>query len=437
MKWIRFDSVGGASGDMILGALLGLGIDFAEFSARLEALLPGHFRLEFGPCVCGGISGVRARVLLPGGNCREHEHVHEGEHHHGHDPHDHDHHDHDPHEHEHVHEEEHHHGHHRFSEIRELIGSSPLPEAVRRRSIAAFTLLAEAEGRVHGKPAGEVAFHEVGAVDSIVDMVGCCLAFEMLGAEAVALSPLPVGSGTVRCAHGILPIPAPATAALLAAGNLPVADCDEPFELLTPTGAALLVSWPKRGPTGAARVLATADSFGQRRLLRRPNLLRAMLMEDSAESVPQPDCPDRAILLECNLDDITGEVVGPLTEKLLSTGALDVWTEPVFMKKQRPGVKLCVLAAPSGRERLAELIFEESTTFGIRFFPVEREVLDREPVRLETPLGEAVFKVGRRRGRVLSVKPELEDCRRIAAASGLPLKTVIREMQAFFDAENR
>ncbi len=299
MKWIRFDSVGGASGDMILGALLGLGVDFPAFSAQLEALLPGHFRLEFGPCISGGIAGVRAKVLLP-----EEEHCHHGS---G-----------EGHCHDHDSGEGHHHGHdhHHYREIRQLIEKSSLPERVRSRSLAAFSLLAEAEGRIHGKSPDDVAFHEVGAVDSIVDMVGCCLALEMLGAEAVVLSPLPVGSGTVRCAHGILPVPVPATAALLAAGKLPVAECDEPFELLTPTGAALLASWPKRAGSAAGRVLATSNAFGERELLHRPNLLRAMLMEDvSAEAVS-----DRAFLLECNLDDISAEVLGPLTEKLLESG---------------------------------------------------------------------------------------------------------------------
>lgn len=416
MKWIRFDSVGGASGDMILGALLGLGVDFPAFSAQLEALLPGHFRLEFGPCISGGIAGVRAKVLLP-----EEEHCHHGS---G-----------EGHCHDHDSSEGHHHGHdhHHYREIRQLIEKSSLPERVRSRSLAAFSLLAEAEGRIHGKSPDDVAFHEVGAVDSIVDMVGCCLALEMLGAEAVVLSPLPVGSGTVRCAHGILPVPAPATAALLAAGKLPVAECDEPFELLTPTGAALLASWPKRAGSAAGRVLATSNAFGERELLHRPNLLRAMLMEDvSAEAVS-----DRAFLLECNLDDISAEVPGPLTEKLLESGALDVWTEPVYMKKQRPGVKLCALVRPEDRERLTDQIFEESTTFGVRFLPVERALLERERVRRETPLGEMVFKIGRRRGRIVSVKPELEDCRRIAADSGVPLKMVIREMERFFSVENR
>ena len=416
MKWIRFDSVGGASGDMILGALLGLGVDFPAFSAQLEALLPGHFRLEFGPCISGGIAGVRAKVLLP-----EEEHCHHGS---G-----------EGHCHDHDSGEGHHHGHdhHHYREIRQLIEKSSLPERVRSRSLAAFSLLAEAEGRIHGKSPDDVAFHEVGAVDSIVDMVGCCLALEMLGAEAVVLSPLPVGSGTVRCAHGILPVPAPATAALLAAGKLPVAECDEPFELLTPTGAALLASWPKRAGSAAGRVLTTSNAFGERELLHRPNLLRAMLMEDvSAEAVS-----DRAFLLECNLDDISAEVLGPLTEKLLESGALDVWTEPVYMKKQRPGVKLCALVRPEDRERLTDQIFEESTTFGVRFLPVERALLERERVRRETPLGEMVFKIGRRRGRVMSVKPELENCRRIAADSGIPLKTVIREMERFFSVENR
>ncbi|HCH85364.1 MAG TPA: TIGR00299 family protein, partial [Lentisphaeria bacterium] len=216
MKIIRFDSVGGASGDMILGALIALGADRDTIVRGLESLLPGHFTLSVEETSSHGIAGVRARVALPE---TEHHHHCRGEHgqEHGH----------------------HHHDHHAFREIRALIEGSALPEPVKRSSVAVFALLAEVEGKIHGKAPEEVSFHEVGAVDSIVDIVGCCYGFHLLGAEAVSVSPLPTGQGTLECAHGVMPIPAPATAELLTRG-LEIAPSDEPFELLTPTGAALL-----------------------------------------------------------------------------------------------------------------------------------------------------------------------------------------------------
>jgi len=387
MKFIRFDSIGGASGDMILGALIGLGADRETVVRELDSLLPGHFTLDVAECSSHGIAGIRATVSAP-----------EADHHH------------------------HHHDHHAFREIRALIESSALPEAVKTSSVAVFSLLAEVEGKIHGKPPEEVSFHEVGAVDSIVDIVGSCLALHLLGAEGISVSPLPTGCGTVRCAHGLLPVPAPATAELLTRG-LAVAPCDEPFELLTPTGAALLAAWPKREIPAGAEIRRVANAFGRRELLHRPNLLRAMLVETAQTAGTEEEVEE----LSCNLDDCTGEVIGYLTERLLEAGALDVWTEAIQMKKQRPGVKLCALARPADREAMLGLIFRESTTLGVRIAPLRRRALARSEEEVTTPYGPIRVKIARGEdGAVLSAKPEFEDCRKIAERCGIPLKEAVR-----------
>ena len=418
MKIVRFDSVGGASGDMILGALIGLGADREAIAQELDRLLPGHFTLSVEPLSSYGIAGVRATVSLP-----------EADHHH----HDHDH-DHD-HEHEHEHHH-HHHDHHAFREIRALIANSELPEAVRRSSVEVFSLLAEVEGKIHGKAPEEVSFHEVGAVDSIVDIVGSCLALHLLGCEAISVSPLPTGSGTVRCAHGIMPVPAPATAELLTRG-LEIAPSDEPFELLTPTGAALLSAWPKHSIPAGARVIATANSFGQRELLHTPNLLRAMLIETVSGEASGAE-EETVEELACNLDDCTGELVGYLTERLFAAGSLDVWTEAIQMKKQRPGVKLCALVRPEEREAVLAELFRESPTLGVRIVPMRRRTLARSFETVDTPYGSVRVKLARGAGgELLSFKPEFADCRRIAEAESVPLKTVICAAESAFFEKNR
>lgn len=405
MRILRFDSVGGASGDMILGALLGLGADREKLEKTLGAMLPGHFHLRAEPVRLDGLSGLRASVDV-------HEHEHEHHHHDHHHAHEH------GHEHEHEHGHHHHHGHHNFGEIRALIEAAALPAAAKARSIGVFALLAEAEGKVHGVAPEQVAFHEVGAVDSIVDVVGCCLAFEELGIDAVSLSVLPTGTGTVRCAHGLMPVPAPATAELIAACGLAVTATDEPSELLTPTGAALLGAWPKAaGAEG--RVVAVANSFGQRTLAHRPNLLRAMLLE-TAEEATGP-----VIELAANLDDLTPELAGHLIARLLEAGALDAAFAPLQMKKQRPGMLLAVIAEASKREVLLDLIFRESTTFGVREYAITRHILERSFETVETSYGPIRIKRGFRHGELVTSSPEFEECRAAAARHGVPLKTVM------------
>lgn len=369
---------------MILGALIGLGVDISELNSELRNLLPDEFTVKSRPYGSHGVNnGILAEVEIP-------------EHHH------------------------HHHG-RNFKDIKELIQGSALPSVVKDMSLKVFGALAEAEGKVHGKPADEVHFHEVGAVDSIVDIVGCCLAFHKLGAEAISVSPLPTGTGTFECQHGVYPLPAPATLEMLKLG-LRSAPTDEPFELLTPTGAALLAVLPKAEIGADAQVVKSADSFGHRKLNNRPNLLRASLYEDSGAG--QGKC--KLTVLETNIDDSTPELIGYVFNKLLKSGALDVWTQPVNMKKQRPGVLLSVLCDPGLKEKLLELILTETSSLGVREYEVNRHCLERRIEERETPYGKIRVKIASYKGKDLSSSPEFEDCAALAEKHNVPLKEIMR-----------
>ncbi len=384
MKILRLDSVGGISGDMMLGVLIGLGADREKLENTLRTIVPDEeFSLVCEDVCLQGLTGVRASVRIPReGHC-----------------------------------------HRALKDIEVLLQKSALPEAAIRDALAVFRLLAEAEGAVHGLPADEVMFHEVGALDSIVDIAGCCMAWHELGLEKLALSGLPTGSGVVRTAHGLMPVPAPATAEIFARHGLMTLPDDEPFELVTPTGAALAAFWPKvENPAG--KVCGTVNAFGQRELLARPNLLRGMIYETGSDTDQ-----DRALLLECNLDDMTGELVAYTAEKLLQAGALDAWTSPVFMKKQRPGVVLSCLCREMERDKMLQVIFAESTTFGVREQVVTRSILRRDFKTVETPYGPIRVKEGSCGGKVVTRTPEWEDCRAAAEKAGVPAKEVYRAAQ--------
>lgn len=392
MKIIRFDSVGGASGDMILGALIGLGVEVDELNNELKSLIPDEFLIKSKPWQSHGINnGIQVEVEI-------HEHHH---HHHDHD-----------------------HGHHHgrnFNDIKTLIEKSGLAAEVKTMSLKVFGALAEAEGKVHGKPAGEVHFHEVGAVDSIVDIVGCCLAFNKLGAEAISVSPLPTGTGTFKCQHGTYPLPAPATLEMLKLG-LQSAPTDEPFELLTPTGAALLAVLPKAEVPTDSMILKSADSFGHRELNNRPNLLRASLYEHTGKHAGK----HKLIVMETNIDDSTPEIIGYAFNKLLDAGALDVWTQPISMKKQRPGILLSVLCTPDLKNELLELILTETSSFGVREYEITRHCMQFRFEEKETPYGKIRVKVASYKGKDLTRSPEFEDCAALAEKHNVPLKEIMK-----------
>lgn len=409
-NYLRFDSVGGASGDMILSALTALGADLSAVERQIAAFFPEpvHFHRENAEQY--GITGLRVTV-------HSHHHHHEeewtepGHHHH--------------HEHHHCEPEEHHHHHHEhrsWGEIRDLLTGSPLPAPVKEQSLAVFREIAEAEAAIHGRNVDEVHFHEVGAWDSVADIVGCCLALHQLQISGVACGPLPSGTGTIRCAHGEMPNPAPATQTLLA--GMKVVQTDEPFELVTPTAAALLRVWIRQPVPVAATVAANGIGFGSRELNGRPNLLRATLLRESGGG------ESTLLVMETNIDDANPEWLPVLMDKLIAAGARDVWCTPVLMKKGRPATCLSVLADRELCPSLRETIFKNSTTFGIRFYPVEREILNRRFVSATTPWGEVTVKIGERNGETVTIAPEFESCRKVAEAAGVTLPQVYRAATA-------
>ncbi len=417
MKHLHVDPVGGASGDMVLGALLDLGAPLEALRAPLAALRFGAFTLDAAPAAERGLRGTRVGVRLPGdaGHDHDHKHGHGRDHQHGQDrgrggaaAHGHAHGGRAPQR--------------GLREIRALLEAGALPAAVRDDSLRVFERLAEAEARVHGSQPEEVHFHEVGAADAIVDIVGACLARHALGIASVSVGPFPLGHGTVTCAHGVLPVPAPATVELLK--GWPVQPDDEPFELVTPTGAALLTAWRTDAaiPAGA-RLVAAGHGFGQRTLCHRPNLLRALLFETAPAA--EAAAPDDCRVLETNLDDLSPQLAGALLDRLLAAGALDAFLTPIQMKKQRPGVLLTVLCRPDRRAALLDVLFRESTTFGVREYPVARTVLEREHRHVDTPYGSVRVKIGYWQGEPVTAAPEYEDCRRAAARAGAPLRRVI------------
>jgi uncharacterized protein (TIGR00299 family) protein len=298
-----------------------------------------------------------------------------------------------------------------------LIDAASLPGVVKRSASAIFGRLGEAEAAVHQVPIEKVHFHEVGAVDSIADIVGAALGFHLLGADRIVCSPVNVGSGTVQTEHGWLPVPAPATAALLQ--GRPVYASGPPMELTTPTGAAIAVtlaaSFEALPPM---RILSTGYGAGDHDFTEQPNVLRVIVGEatGAAESTS-------VAVIEANIDDASPELLGHALERLLAAGALDVTLSPLFMKKNRPGSLLRVIAAPQDRERMAQLVFDETTTLGLRVYAAERRVEARRIVEVETPQGTVRVKVSDSG----NFSPEFEDCRRLAQTSGVPLKQILAE----------
>ena len=350
--------------------------------------------------------------------------------------------DHNHHHCEHEHEHEHHHagsetgaphGHGRnFADIRALIQKSMLSKWVKDKSIAVFHRVAVAEGKIHGHPPEEVHFHEVGAVDSIVDIVGACVALEMLGKPRVlAASPME-GTGMIRCAHGNFPIPAPATLEILSARGVTIQQCEEPGELLTPTGAAILAEFAESfGPMQQLAVEKIGYGLGTRQNKTRPNVVRAVLGEESKVQGSRSKVggaldweTDTITVLETNLDDINAEWLGAFVEKALAACALDVFHTPVQMKKNRPGVLLTVLCASSEADRFSEMILRETTAFGVRRSLAERRKLRREVVQSKTKYGLISVKIGRLNDQAVQAAPEFESCREAAEQAGVTVRVV-------------
>ena len=421
MKTLYLECGMGAAGDMLTAALLELTEDRQAFVDQMNALsLPG-VRVCAEPAVKCGITGTHMKVTVNGM-----EEEAGDDHHHGHDQdHDHHHHEHehghDHHDHHHDHEHDHHHTHHHASvgEINVLIDSLPVSDRVKADAKAVYALIAEAESKVHGRPVTEIHFHEVGTMDAVADVVGVCLLMEQLAPEQVIASPVHTGSGHVHCAHGILPVPAPATALILE--GIPSYSAGVKGELCTPTGAALLKHFVSRfGDRPVMSVSAVGYGMGKKDF-DRANCLRAFLGESEGER-------EQITKLECNLDDMTGEDIGFATEQLLAAGARDVFTQPVYMKKNRPGILLSVICLPEEADRLAEVMMKHTTTLGIRRQDMSRYALRRRVETVSTAHGEVRVKRAAGMGAE-RVKPEYEDLAAIAREKGLSLDDVRREIR--------
>jgi uncharacterized protein (TIGR00299 family) protein len=420
MKTLYLDLFSGISGDMFIGALMDLGVDVRRLERELRKLRLDGWRLHVVRRQKSGIAGVKFDVHLTD------EHKHEvrssgfsrseppkggtpnRRNRHGHD------------------------GDRNFAEIKKLIAKSKLSPWVKKKSVAIFQRIAGAEGKIHGVPPGKVHFHEIGAVDSIVDIIGACIALETLGKPRVLASPVIEGMGWVDCAHGRFPVPAPATLAILGARGIGVTQCEEPHELVTPTGAALLAEFAESfGPMQGLVAEKTGFGLGTRENKTRPNVLRAVLgvssfkFQVSSRGASSHDWEtDTVAVLETNLDDTNGEILGHFIETAMAAGARDVFHTPIQMKKNRPGVLLTVLCAEAEADRFAELILRETSAFGVRRTIAERRKLRREFTTVKTRFGNVTVKIGQLGGKVVQATPEFESCKKLAAKSKVPLKQV-------------
>ena len=400
---------------MILGALLDLGLPLEDLRRALGSLAidPGAIWTE--RVTRAGVSATKFHVA--GADAVEHAHDHEHDHgretmHPGHD------HDHAPHA----------HSHRSLAEIYSLIDRSALSAQGRDRAKHLFARLGEAEAAIHGVPVDKVHLHEVGALDSIVDIVGTVHAMEAFGADRVLASPLNVGSGSVHSAHGLYPVPAPATTRLLE--GVPIYSGPQKAELVTPTGALLITAYAQQfGGLPPMRLQRTGYGAGARKFSRTPNVLRVLVGEGDTASQAQ-----RVVVIEAEIDDMNPQIFGVLIDRLLTEGALDVFYTSIQMKKNRPGTLLSIIAPPPVREKLTSLVFRETTTIGVRYREMDRECLDRETVAVDTPFGRVAMKVARRNGEVMNAAPEFDDCARLAAERGAPVKDVqAAAMKAFLD----
>ena len=378
-----FDCFAGVAGDMVLGALLDAGGSEPALREGLARLELDPYELEVAQTERGGIGATQAVVRAEGGKRRT------------------------------------------WGDLRELLGGAPLPEPVRRRALATFARLAEAEGRVHRVPAEQVHFHEVGAVDAVVDIVGAALLLEDLGVTEVRASPVATGSGRTRAEHGVLPVPAPAVLELLR--GVPLHTGGVEAELTTPTGAAILAASAEGfGELPPVRVARVGYGAGGRRHRELPNLLRVLLGE---RVDPEPE-GDGGLVLEANIDDMTPELAPWVMDRLLEAGAADVWFTPIHMKKGRPGITLSVLCPPGSEAALRGVLWRETSTLGVRGLPVRKWMLERRVVDVEVPGGAVRVKLGLDQGVVVNAAPEFADCTRLAAETGQPLKEVMARAQA-------
>jgi len=378
MKTLYFDCFAGASGDMILGAMVAAGVDPSTLRQQLSLLHVEGFNLNFETVDRSGLSATYARVEAT--DQSKHRHL---------------------------------------SGIKKIIENSGVSDAAKNLAIQIFTRLAEAEARVHNEPVDHVHFHEVGALDAIVDIVGAAICFDLLQIDRFVCSPLHVGSGMIQMAHGRFPVPPPAVAELIK--GVPFYATDIQGELLTPTGAAIITTVCKEfGPIPQMTTQVTGYGAGTRQYKDFPNVLRVLLGETTADSATD----ERLWMIETNIDDMSPQLLGHVMDRAFELGALDCYFTPVQMKKNRPGVLLSILSDGDKKETLLNLLFTETTTLGVRSYEVARRALRRSLVRVETPYGPIDVKVAHLNGRVVNEMPEFEQVRAAAVAAGVPVKIV-------------
>jgi uncharacterized protein (TIGR00299 family) protein len=391
MKLAYFDCFSGISGDMTLGALLDAGCAVEHLREELRGLQVPGWELTAEKVWKNGMAATYVQVVTEDQS-----------------------------------------QHRSLGAILEILRQSQLAPTIRERAAAIFLKLGEAEARVHDVPLEKIHFHEVGAVDAIVDIVGACIGFDALRVEGFRCSPLNVGGGTAKMAHGILPVPAPATAHLLL--GRPTYSSGVQKELVTPTGAAIVATLCDGfGPQPPMSVSAIGYGAGTADLPGQPNVVRIMVGEAEEKNVAGFD--EEIAVIEANLDDMNPQIYGYFLEKALAAGALDVYTTPVQMKKNRPGTLLTVLSKPQETNALMSLIFAETTTFGARSYRAQRRVLPREWVNVVTDYGVVRIKVSRVNGRILHVAPEFDDCRKLAMEKNVPLQRVIAEAMRNYEAK--
>jgi pyridinium-3,5-bisthiocarboxylic acid mononucleotide nickel chelatase len=393
MRIAYLDCSSGISGDMFLAALLDAGVSEERLRNELQKIPVGAYEFKISRALRAGLAANRVEIIISG-------------------------------------EQPHRHLHH----IERTLAESALSETVKEKAIAIFRRLADVEGKLHGKPPTGVHFHEVGAVDAILDIAGTCTGLELLGISELTCSALNVGGGRVQAAHGSLPVPAPATAELLK--GLPVYSSGVEGELVTPTGAAIVSTLAASfGAMPAMRIETIGYGAGASDFPGHPNLAR-LFVGERTELQAEPPAADGDVVsvIQANLDDMNPQIYGYLAERALAAGALDVASSAIQMKKNRPGMELTILCPPQLADALSSLLFSETTTIGLRIYEARRKVLSRETTNVETPYGVARMKVARQQGRVVNAAPEYEDCRRLAEQKAVPLKEVMAAAQAAFRA---
>ncbi len=427
MKILYYDCFAGISGDMHLGAMIDAGVDPEHLISELKKLKLTGYKLNIYREKRKSIEGTKVDVNL---EKETHSHHHNNDHH-SHDDHHHHHAHDDHHHHEHddghshtPHSGHHHHEHRNFSDIKQILANSELPVKTKDRALKMFRLIAEAEAKIHGVSVDEIHFHEVGAVDSIVDITGAAICLEYLKPDRILCSTIELGGGMVRCAHGLMPVPAPATSEILK--GIPVKTGGTPHEATTPSGAAILAANVHEfTDTVTFRPTKTAYGIGHRDM-ELPNILRVYLGEMDEISLSS----ENVVLIECNIDDMNPEYYSHIMDRLFSEGALDVYITPIIMKKSRPAAILSVITDHKNMQNFSKIMLEETTTLGVRAQTVSRRMLDREFETIKTSLGSVTVKKALMNGISIKWKPEFEDCKRIADEQGLLLHEVYKIVEA-------